>query len=133
MFILLLIFLNSKWIEARRAVRKWKADTERTREKVALVAAKLQRKMGQAAAAGHKDSDSDSESVTSSKGSCPRPRRTTIMGSRSWFSNGKHEQKQARLEMKLIVESADDAMFCIDEKGKILITNHAAVKQFGYT
>lgn len=134
-----MVFLNSTWIEARRAVRKWTADTERTREKVALVAAKLQRKMGQAAAAGHRDSDSDSESATSSKtsskGSCPRPRnrRTTIVGSIPWFSGVKHDQKQARLEMKLIVESADDAMFCIDEMGKILITNHAAVKQFGYT
>ncbi len=33
-----------RWIEARRAVRKWKLETDLTREKVALVAARLQKR-----------------------------------------------------------------------------------------
>ena len=101
-------------------MRKWKIDTDRTREKVALVKAKLSKKMGIAAAKGEYISDSDSE------GSTRGP------SFRNVFTSGRNDQRQARMELKMIVESTDDAMFCIDEKGKILMTNHAAAKQFGY-
>eukprot|EP00581_Thalassiosira_minuscula_P005112 CAMPEP_0183747008 /NCGR_PEP_ID=MMETSP0737-20130205/67046_1 /TAXON_ID=385413 /ORGANISM="Thalassiosira miniscula, Strain CCMP1093" /LENGTH=301 /DNA_ID=CAMNT_0025982715 /DNA_START=300 /DNA_END=1202 /DNA_ORIENTATION=- len=50
----------AKWIQARRAIRKWKVETDLTREKVALVAAKLRKSAG-AAAARTRDNDSDSE------------------------------------------------------------------------
>lgn len=109
------------WIVARRAVRKWKIDTDRTREKVALVKAKLSKKLGIAAAKGEYISDSDSEDGSSRGPSAFQ-----------YFSSGRNDQRQARMELKMIVESTDDAMFCIDEKGKILMTNHAAAKQFGY-
>ncbi|KAL7533458.1 hypothetical protein ACHAXR_007573 [Thalassiosira sp. AJA248-18] len=126
-----------QWIEARRAVRKWKLDTDRTREKVSLVAAKLQKKNSVAAAKREYHSDSDSEDGSSAQGNRPRtktPKRLTKGSSlSSWFSgNNENAEKQARMELKLIVDSADDAMFCIDEKGVILITNHAASKKFGY-
>ena len=53
------------WIEARRAVRKWKLETDLSRENVALVSRRLQQRMG----GGHSlymkhseaSSDSDSE------------------------------------------------------------------------
>ncbi|KAL7554019.1 hypothetical protein ACHAWF_017627 [Thalassiosira exigua] len=86
-----------RWIQARRAVRKWKIDTDMTREKVALVAAKLNKKIGVAAVTRGMDG------------------------------------KQARTELKMIVDSANDAMFCIDEKGKILLTNRMAQQTFGYS
>jgi len=121
------------WIEARRAVRKWKVDTDRTRQKVALVAAKLHRKMGSRATTFTSNSDSDSEDSFTKPKRIIR-KRTTVMGSEMLGSFlGKHDEKQARMELEIIVDSADDAMFCIDEKGHILLSNHAAQKQFGYS
>ena len=121
-----------QWIQARRAVRKWKLDTDLTREKVSLVAAKLQKKMGTSASRTdiHHESDSDSEdSASGQKG-------TRRFSSNRRFSNlflGNSDEKTARRELKMIVESSNDAMFCIDEKGEILLTNDAAVKQFGHS
>ena len=113
-------------------MRKWKLDTDLTREKVSLVAAKLQKKMGTSASRRdiHHESDSDSEdSVSGQKG-------TRRLSSNRRFSNlflGNSDEKNARRELRIIVESSDDAMFCIDEKGEILLTNDAAVKQFGHS
>ncbi|KAL9180558.1 hypothetical protein ACHAXT_011011 [Thalassiosira profunda] len=125
-----------QWIEARRAIRKWKLDTDRSRQKVALVAAKLRRSITVAAAKHEYIPDSDSED-----GKRPSPRRELKKpaSSRSmsrfgaFLAGGSAMEKQARMELKMIVDSADDAMFCIDEKGKILLTNQAAMKKFGYS
>ena len=128
-----------RWIEARRAVRKWKLETDLTREKVALVAARLQKRTSQsiyATHAGASDSDSeDGSSVSSStrvkfaskKMSRQASTRPSIFMSRDNYA------KVARNELKMIVDSSVDAMFCIDERGNILLTNDAAVKKFGYS
>ena len=123
-----------QWIEARRAVRKWKIDTDRTREKVALVAAKfkLQKKKRLSSVRSmdlaYHDSDSDSEGSVSKMKKQPSLRMGSLFGSQS-----DHDEKLARRELKMIVESSDDAMFCINERGQILLTNDAAVKQFGHS
>jgi len=123
-----------QWIEARRAVRKWKIDTDRTKEKVALVAAKfkLQKKKRMSSRTmdlAYHDSDSDSEGSVSKMKKQPSLRQYgSFFGSQS-----DHDEKLARRELKMIVESSDDAMFCIDERGQILLTNDAAVKHFGHS
>ena len=78
----------------------------------------------------HHDSDSDSENTTELNKTRTSGRSFYRRGS-SFF--GKQDDKQARMELKMIVESSKDAMFCIDEKGKILLTNSASVRQFGYS
>ena len=93
------------------------------------MAAKLKRKMSQVAAAGFESSDSESD--TESVSGMRHMKHASSRGFGSLL--GKNDQKQARMELKMIVDSSDDAMFCIDEKGKILIANSAASKQFGYT
>lgn len=78
----------------------------------------------------HSDSDSeDSISVDGQQRGCPINRRSRLG---SFLRAGKSDEKQARMELKMIVDSSDDAMFCIDEQGIILLTNRAALKQFGY-
>jgi len=121
-----------QWIEARRAVRKWKLDTDRTRQTVALVAAKLRKRMSVKAAKREYHSDSDSEDGHSVQGKNTNSSSHRLSRIGSWIS-GNNDEKQARMELKMIVESADDSMFCIDEKGLILLTNDAAAKQFGYS
>jgi PAS domain S-box-containing protein len=128
------------WIEARRAVRKWKLETDLTREKVALVAARLQKRTSQsiyATHAGASDSDSeDGSSVSSStRVKFASTRKMSRMASTrpSIFMSRDNYAKMARNELKMIVDSSVDAMFCIDERGNILLTNDAAVKKFGYS
>lgn len=111
-------------------MRKWKLDTDRTREKVALVAAKLKQRMGSIAV--HKEYHADSDSDDSSLSSVKAPNRRQSSFGLGSLMMGANDEKQARMELKMIVDSADDSMFCIDEKGNILLTNDAAAKQFGY-
>lgn len=121
-----------RWIEARRAVRKWKLETDLTREKVALVSRRLQQRLGGSSIyTQHDASDSDSETSfpSASKMSNRAARRSTA---RFTMSREDYE-KVARKDLKMIVESAIDAMFCIDERGRILLTNDAAAKKFGYS
>ena len=128
-----------RWIEARRAVRKWKLETDLTREKVALVAARLQKRVSQsiyAAHAGESDSDSEDGSSVSSSTRVKFDGKKMSRNARSRpsiFMSRDNYAKVARNELKMIVDSSVDAMFCIDERGNILLTNDAAVKKFGYS
>lgn len=125
-----------RWIEARRAVRKWKLETDLTREKVALVAARLQKRMGLGGTSiymkhcGASDSDSvDSRSTEKMN----KSHRKSKSRSKSMFTSKENYAKVARKELKMIVDSSNDAMFCIDERGNILLTNDAAASKFGYS
>mmetsp|Transcript_3132 Transcript_3132/g.6526 ORF Transcript_3132/g.6526 Transcript_3132/m.6526 type:complete len:1247 (+) Transcript_3132:71-3811(+) len=123
-----------RWIEARRAVRRWKLETDLTREKVALVSRRLQQRMGGGTSIYEKHceaSDSDEDSILSASAS-KLPKRKAPSTSMFMRSRENYE-KVARKELQMIVESATDAMFCIDERGTILMTNDAAVKKFGYS
>ena len=123
------------WIEARRAVRKWKLETDLSREKVALVSRRLQQRMGGGTSiyVKHSEASSDSDSEDSLlPASSKMPQRKTRKTSMFMRSRETYE-KVARKELKMIVDSATDAMFCIDERGKILLTNDAAAKKFGYS
>ena len=103
---------------------------------MALVAAKLRRSITVAAARHEYIPDSDSED---GKRSPPRRELKKPASSRSmsrfgaFLVGGSAMEKQARMELKMIVDSAEDAMFCIDEKGKILLANKAAMNKFGYS
>lgn len=129
-----------RWIEARRAVRKWKLETDLTREKVALVAARLKKRMG-GTSIYTQSSDSDSEdsssllSNTTSSSKMPNTKKMTHRKAKSMsmFMSRENYAKVARKELKMIVDSSNDAMFCIDERGNILLTNDAAAKKFGYS
>ncbi|KAL9190483.1 hypothetical protein ACHAXT_007694, partial [Thalassiosira profunda] len=117
------------WIEARRAVRRWKADTDRTRRTVARVADKLgQRRVDVSVATktGEHAGEHRQSSDPLSSSSCSR------MSSFKSLILGSGDESQGLAELKGIVESADDAVFCIDQVGIIFLTNEAAVRQFGY-
>ena len=135
-----------RWIEARRAVRKWKLETDLSREKVALVATRLQKRLGLGGTSIYtkhcEGSDSDSEDISSSNKSTnntsmmmpPKEKmKMTHTKSNSMFMSKENYTKVARKELKMIVDSSSDAMFCIDERGNILLTNDAAAKKFGYS
>lgn len=124
-----------RWIEARRAVRKWKLETDLTREKVALVSRRLQQRMGGGTSIymKHCEASSDSDSEDSLLSATNMPKRSTRRPTAMFSMNRKNFEKVARKELQMIVESASDAMFCIDERGHILLTNDAAVEKFGYS
>ncbi|EJK65935.1 hypothetical protein THAOC_13165, partial [Thalassiosira oceanica] len=132
----------SSWISSRRAIRKWKLETDKTKQRVSVLAAKLKRRMAVAAMKRKQNleegDDSDSESLSAESASVTSSvnsdnvysfRREQTFTS---FLFGNNDEREARRELKMIVESADDAVFCIDEKGLILMTNKAATKQFGW-
>ena len=124
-----------RWIEARRAVRKWKLDSDLTREKVALVSKRLQQRLGGGASIymQHSVDASDSDSEASLPSASEIPKRLARCSTSRFMMKREDYEKVARNDLKMIVESANDAMFCIDERGRILLTNDAAAKKFGYS
>ena len=99
-----------RWIEARRAVRKWKLETDLTREKVALVSRRLQQRMGGGTSiyVKHSEASSDSDSEDSLlPASSKMPQRKTRKTSMFMRSRETYE-KVARKELKMIVDSATD-------------------------
>ena len=91
-----------------------------------LVAAKLKKSMGAAAAKQELRHDSDSDSEDSFSGQQRNMRRLKSRRMSSFFTRGVQAEKLARMELKMIVESSDDAMFCIDEmvRGLLVVRSY---------